>query len=63
MDLLMEIETYLHRTGVSPTAFGRRAVNDPRLVLDMRRGRRPKPHTIERVTAILHPGARGELRP
>lgn len=60
MDLLMEIETYLHRTGVAPTSFGRRAVNDPRLVLDMRRGRRPKPHTIARVSAILH--ARAERR-
>ena len=62
MDLLMEIETYLDRTGIAATAFGRRAVNDPRLVLDMRRGRRPKPHTIERVSAILHPSCRAEAR-
>ena len=32
MSLIVDIESYLHRTGIAETTFGRRAVNDPRLV-------------------------------
>jgi hypothetical protein len=53
MSLLVEIERYLDRTGIAPTTFGRRVVNDPRFVLDLRRGRSPTPATARRITAIL----------
>ncbi|MFL0414934.1 hypothetical protein [uncultured Sphingomonas sp.] len=53
MSLLVEIDRYLRRTGVAPTTFGRRAVNDPRLVLDMRAGRMPGAHVRARVEALL----------
>ena len=39
--LLLEIDRYLRRTGMRETTFGRAAVNDPRLVGDLRRGRVP----------------------
>ncbi|OWK31437.1 hypothetical protein [Sphingomonas dokdonensis] len=53
MSLLVRIDRYLRRTGTSPSTFGRRAVNDPRLVHDLRRGRRPGAHICERVDAML----------
>jgi len=51
--LLSTIERHLRRTGVPPTRFGREAVGDPRFVMDLRRGREPRPSTIERVVAYL----------
>ena len=53
MTLLVEIDRYLRRTGTPPTTFGRRAVNDPRLVLDMRAGRVPGARVRARVEALL----------
>ena len=53
MSLLIEIDRYLRRTGTPPTTFGRLAVNDPRLVGDMRRGRIPGPSVRERVKALI----------
>ena len=37
--LLKDVETYLRRTGMRPTRFGREAAGDPRLVFDLREGR------------------------
>ena len=53
MTLLEDIERYLARTGLAETTFGRRAVKDPRLVGDLRRGRRPGPAMEARVKAII----------
>ncbi len=53
MNLLSDIDVYLRRTGVAETTFGRRAVNDPRLVRDLRRGRVPGPDLCARVEALL----------
>jgi hypothetical protein len=55
MSLLLEIDRYLRRTGIAETTFGRRAVNDPRLVGDLRRGRCPGPALSARVQAIIRP--------
>src|SRR3546814_4170331 len=46
MSLLWQIERHLKETGTPPTLFGRRAVRDPRLVHDLRRGRSEE-HTSE----------------
>ena len=35
------VEEFLDRTGFKPTEFGRQAVGDPSLVLNLRRGRSP----------------------
>ena len=51
--LLRRIERYLRFSGTPPTKFGREALRDPRLVFDLRNGRRPGPTTIRRVTAHL----------
>ncbi|TQL18074.1 hypothetical protein FBY58_1689 [Zymomonas mobilis] len=53
MYLLGKIEKYLSATGMTPTRFGRDALNDPRFVLDLRRGREPRRRTLGRVLAYL----------
>jgi hypothetical protein len=53
MHLLTRIQRHLRRTGLSPTAFGRRAVNDPRFVHDLRNGRKPGPRIQARVLAWI----------
>lgn len=35
------------------TTFGRHAVNDPRLVEDLRAGREPRPRTAARIDAAI----------
>ena len=55
--LLIEIERYLRRTGVAETTFGRRAVKDPRIVGDLRRGRVPGPSLRARIAAAMEQGA------
>ncbi len=53
MCLLSRIETYRVQAHITVTGFGRQAANDPRLILDMRRGRQPKPAMIRRVEAFM----------
>ena len=53
MHLLRRIELYLKTSAVPPTRFGRDSVRDPRLVLDMRNGREPRPATAARIHAFL----------
>ena len=53
MTLLERIEKHLKVHHISATRFGRRAVGDPRFVLDLRQGRRPRRRTIERLEAYL----------
>lgn len=51
--ILREIEVFLRSSGVPATRFGRDAVNDPRFVFDLRRGREPRPQTVARVVDFL----------
>ncbi|MEO9130597.1 MAG: hypothetical protein ABI240_05250 [Sphingomonas sp.] len=61
MSMLRKIELYLKKTAMPPTRFGRLAVNDPRLVGDLKNGREPGSRIVARVEAFL---ARGpENRP
>lgn len=53
MGLLPRIDRYLRHTNIAPTTFGRRAVNDPRLVGDIRNGRELGPRVAERVVRYL----------
>jgi hypothetical protein len=39
MNMLIDVDRFLRRTNTAPTRFGREAVNDPRFVFDIRRGR------------------------
>ena len=51
--ILRKIETYLARSGMSATAFGRAVARDPRLVHDMKRGRRLGPGLVARINAFI----------
>lgn len=53
MSLLRDVERYLRETGMAPTRFGRDVAGDPRLVLDMRNGREPRPKTAARIMAAM----------
>jgi len=54
MTVLRRIERFLVRQGMAETRFGRDAVNDPRLVGDLRRGREPRAETVARIEAYIH---------
>lgn len=53
MELLDRIEAYLSKAQISASRFGRRAAGDPRLVLDLRAGRRLRRQTECRLEAYL----------
>ena len=57
MSVLRKIEMYLKETAMPPTRFGRLAVNDPRLVGDLRNGREPGPRVVARIEAFLDHGS------
>lgn len=48
-----EVEKFLRRTGMPATKFGRLAVNDPRLVGDLRNGREPGSRVTRRIVAFI----------
>lgn len=50
---LDEVEAFLARTKMKPTAFGRACVGDPSLVPDLRKGRMPSLRLVERVSSFL----------
>ena len=54
--MLRKIEIYLRETAMPPTRFGRLAVNDPRLVGDLKNGREPGDRLIARIEAFLAHG-------
>jgi hypothetical protein len=58
MHLGQEVERYLKRTGMPPTKFGRLAINDPRLVEDLRNGREPRLRVTRRILAFIAAGVR-----
>lgn len=47
------IAQHLAKTGMAETRFCREAVNDPRLIGDLRDGRQPRPATVARVLARI----------
>lgn len=57
MCLLIKIDRYLRRTNMARTQFGRLALNDPRLVTDLMRGRVLKIETERRIERFMadHP--------
>lgn len=50
---LSEIDSFLKRTGMSATAFGKSAVNDPNFVHDLRGGRQPSLGLVGRVSNYM----------
>lgn len=53
MCLLIKIDRFLRRSGMSRSQFGRRAINDPRLVTDMMRGRVIGQDTQRRIERFI----------
>lgn len=53
MCLLIKIDRYLRHTNMSRSQFGRLAVNDPRLITDMMRGRVIGPETSARIERFI----------
>ncbi|RVT38495.1 hypothetical protein ENE74_17520 [Sphingobium algorifonticola] len=53
MELLEQVESYLARTRMPPSRFGRLALGDPRLVGDLRSGRRLRPGTQDQLEQYL----------
>jgi hypothetical protein len=58
MHIGREVEQFLQRTGMPRTKFGRLAVNDPRLVGDLRNGREPGPRVTARILSFIRTAAR-----
>jgi hypothetical protein len=52
--LIRQIETFLRKTRMPPTKFGRLAAHDPRFVFDLRNGRSPRPSTEKRVEHFMN---------
>lgn len=52
--VLSEIEAFLENSGMTPTAFGQRALNDPTLVHELRQGRECKRATRARIMEFIH---------
>lgn len=62
MSILRSIESFLRRTGMPPTRFGREAVRDPRLVFDLRNGREPTERLKRRVEHFMNIYAEGATK-
>jgi len=50
---LSDVETFLQESGMTPTSFGLRALNDPTLVHEMRKGRECKRATRARIVEFI----------
>jgi hypothetical protein len=57
--LVAAVERFLTASGMSPTAFGRRAANDPALVHDMRVGRDLRWSTRAKIRAFINAALAG----
>ena len=54
MELLHRVEAFLKKTAMPPSVFGRAAVHDPRLVVDLRNGREPGVKIRSRVEHFMN---------
>ena len=52
--LIRKVDQFLNLTGMPVTKFGRLAAHDPRLVVDLRNGRDPRPAMISRVEHFMN---------
>ena len=47
------VSAFLGRSGLSPTAFGKKALGDPNLMRQIARGRSPSLRTADRILAFI----------
>jgi hypothetical protein len=52
--LIRKIDTFLRKTRMPQTKFGRLAAGDPRLVTDLRKGRAPRSKLERRVEHFMN---------
>lgn len=52
-DLFLDIHLFCKAKNITPSTFGRLAINDQKLMSEMKRGRMPKPKTVERIRAFM----------
>jgi homoserine dehydrogenase len=52
-EFLAQIQRFLDATGMSPTAFGRDALGDPRFVFQVRDGRNPNTSLMDRAESFM----------
>jgi hypothetical protein len=52
-NLLHAMRRHCDQTSTAPSTFGRQAVNDPRLVFDLRAGRMLRAKTAERIRQYM----------
>lgn len=52
--LLRQIESFLRKTDMPCTRFGRLAARDPRFVGDLRNGRLPREKTAARIKTFMN---------
>ncbi|MDE0359422.1 MAG: hypothetical protein OXN92_17005 [Gammaproteobacteria bacterium] len=50
---ISRVGAFLGRSGLSPTAFGKKAVGDPNLMRQIGRGRSPSLRTADRILAFI----------
>ena len=50
---ISRVSAFLERSGLSPTAFGKKALGDPNLMRQIDRGRSPSLRTADRVLAFI----------
>ncbi|MDE2678583.1 MAG: hypothetical protein OXI76_11810 [Gemmatimonadota bacterium] len=50
---ISRVSAFSGRSGVSPTAFGTKAVGDPNLMRQIGRGRSPSLRTADRILAFI----------
>lgn len=50
---LSDVEDFLEKSGMTPSAFGADAVNDPNFVTDLREGRSCSLRTVSRVRSFI----------
>lgn len=57
--ILLDVESFLQASQMTATAFGQRALNDPTLVHELRRGRECKMATRRRIREFIRDFANG----
>ena len=57
IEIKRKLETYLKTKRETPTRLGRRICGDPRLMADLRAGRRVGPHLAKKIDRFLEENA------
>lgn len=50
---ISDIDAFLDRSGMTPTAFGRKAMGDPSFIPNLRSGRCPNMRTVSRIRTFI----------